>query len=198
MPSTCGCRAIRRACARSAGPWAASGSPPRAPSSSCSGRSPARTARWASSRRWSAAFAVRATAVACHPKQEVVAVGYADGTVLLVRIEDGAEVLGKKPGEGAGQRARLGCCRYAARLRHRSRRSGRDRSRLTVIQKRPRHRTAKIDSDVTAVACGRPLRSSSEFDGIQRTSTLLNCQGSLRSISSGNSPGRPTSGVQSV
>ena len=47
-----------------------------------------------------AAFAVRVTAVACHPKQEVVAVGYADGTVLLVRIEDGAEVLGKKPGEG--------------------------------------------------------------------------------------------------
>lgn len=47
-----------------------------------------------------AAFAVRATAVACHPKQEVVAVGYADGTVLLVRIDDGAEVLGKKPGAG--------------------------------------------------------------------------------------------------
>jgi WD40 repeat protein len=45
-----------------------------------------------------AAFAVRATAVACHPRQEVVAVGYADGTVLLVRIDDGAEVLGKKPG----------------------------------------------------------------------------------------------------
>jgi len=45
-----------------------------------------------------AAFAVRVTAVACHPKQEVVAVGYADGTVLLVRIDDGAEVLGKKPG----------------------------------------------------------------------------------------------------
>jgi WD40 repeat protein len=47
-----------------------------------------------------AAFAVRATVVACHPKQGVVAVGYADGTVLLVRIEDGAEVLGKGPGEG--------------------------------------------------------------------------------------------------
>jgi len=46
-----------------------------------------------------AAFAVRATAVACHPKQEVVAVGYADGTVLLVRIDDGAEVLAKKPGD---------------------------------------------------------------------------------------------------
>jgi len=46
-----------------------------------------------------AAFAVRVTAVACHPKQEVVAVGYADGTVLLVRIDDGAEVLAKKPGD---------------------------------------------------------------------------------------------------
>jgi len=51
--------------------------------------------------KMAAAFAVRVTAVACHPKQEVVAVGYADGTVLLVRVEDGAEVLGKKPGEGA-------------------------------------------------------------------------------------------------
>jgi WD40 repeat protein len=50
--------------------------------------------------KMAAAFAVRATTVACHPKQEVVAVGYADGTVLLVRVEDGAEVLGKKPGEG--------------------------------------------------------------------------------------------------
>jgi WD40 repeat protein len=46
-----------------------------------------------------AAFAVRATVVACHPKQEVAAVGYADGTVLLVRIDDGAEVLAKKPGD---------------------------------------------------------------------------------------------------
>jgi WD40 repeat protein len=51
--------------------------------------------------RMFAAFAVRVTTVACHPKQEVVAAGFADGTILLVRIEDGAEVLGKKPGEGA-------------------------------------------------------------------------------------------------
>jgi len=49
--------------------------------------------------RMFAAFAVRATVVACHPKQEVVAAGFADGTVLLVRIEDGAEVLAKKPGD---------------------------------------------------------------------------------------------------
>jgi hypothetical protein len=48
--------------------------------------------------RMFAAFAVRVSVVACHPKQEVVAVGYADGTILLVRIDDGAEVLGKKPG----------------------------------------------------------------------------------------------------
>ena len=31
-----------------------------------------------------------------------------------------------------------------------------------------------------------------------RTSTFLNCQGSLVSMSSGNSPGRSVSGVQSV
>jgi WD40 repeat protein len=35
-------------------------------------------------------------AIACHPKQEVVAVGYADGLVLIVRLEDGAEVLARK------------------------------------------------------------------------------------------------------
>jgi WD40 repeat protein len=37
--------------------------------------------------------------VACHPRQDVVAAGYADGLVLLIRIEDGAEILAKKPGE---------------------------------------------------------------------------------------------------
>ncbi|MEA2903795.1 MAG: hypothetical protein QOI12_1182 [Alphaproteobacteria bacterium] len=35
--------------------------------------------------------------VACHPKQPVVAVGYADGLILLVRIDDGAEVLAREP-----------------------------------------------------------------------------------------------------
>jgi WD40 repeat protein len=44
-----------------------------------------------------AAFAVRVSAVACHPRQEVVAVGYADGTVLLVRVDDGAEVVARHP-----------------------------------------------------------------------------------------------------
>jgi WD40 repeat protein len=40
---------------------------------------------------------VRVVAVACHPAQDVAAVGFADGMVLLVRIEDGAEVLARKP-----------------------------------------------------------------------------------------------------
>jgi WD40 repeat protein len=40
----------------------------------------------------------QAEVVACHPRQEVVAVGYSDGLVLMVRIEDGAEVLAHKPG----------------------------------------------------------------------------------------------------
>ena len=41
----------------------------------------------------------RVEVVACHPKQEIVATGYGDGMVLLVRIEDGAEILAKKPGD---------------------------------------------------------------------------------------------------
>jgi WD40 repeat protein len=41
----------------------------------------------------------RVEVVACHPKQDIVAAGYGDGTVLLVRIEDGAEVLAKRPGD---------------------------------------------------------------------------------------------------
>jgi WD40 repeat protein len=39
----------------------------------------------------------RVVAVACHPAQDIVAVGYEHGLVLLVRIEDGAEILASKP-----------------------------------------------------------------------------------------------------
>ncbi len=41
----------------------------------------------------------RVTVVACHPRQPVVATGFADGTVLLVRVEDGAAILVRQ-GEG--------------------------------------------------------------------------------------------------
>ena len=37
--------------------------------------------------------------VACHPRQPITAVGYADGMVLVVRNDDGAEILAKRPGE---------------------------------------------------------------------------------------------------
>ncbi len=36
--------------------------------------------------------------IACHPKQSVVAAGFSDGMVLLVRVDDGAEILAKRPG----------------------------------------------------------------------------------------------------
>ena len=43
----------------------------------------------------------RVVAVACHPVQDVVAVGYENGLVLLVRIDDGAEIPVNKPGSAA-------------------------------------------------------------------------------------------------
>jgi WD40 repeat protein len=39
--------------------------------------------------------------VACHPGTDVVATGYSNGLVVLARIEDGAQVLAKKPGDAA-------------------------------------------------------------------------------------------------
>ena len=38
----------------------------------------------------------KATVVACHPKDDIFAVGYSNGTILMVRIEDGAEILVRK------------------------------------------------------------------------------------------------------
>jgi len=43
----------------------------------------------------------RASAVACHPKHDIMAVGYGDGTVLMVRLEDGAEILVRRRGSAA-------------------------------------------------------------------------------------------------
>jgi WD40 repeat protein len=41
----------------------------------------------------------RVTIVSCHPRQPAVAVGYADGAVKLVRIDDDALILARKPDE---------------------------------------------------------------------------------------------------
>jgi WD40 repeat protein len=41
----------------------------------------------------------RVEVVACHPRQDIIAAGYGDGMVLIVRVEDGAEILAKKPGD---------------------------------------------------------------------------------------------------
>ena len=43
----------------------------------------------------------RVSAVACHPKQDIFAAGYSDGTVLMVRMEDGAEILVRRNGPAA-------------------------------------------------------------------------------------------------
>ena len=36
--------------------------------------------------------------VACHPKNDILAAGYSDGTILMVRLEDGAEILVRRNG----------------------------------------------------------------------------------------------------
>lgn len=42
-----------------------------------------------------------AVCVACHPSDDVVAIGYGDGMVLAVRIADAKEALLRRPGKGA-------------------------------------------------------------------------------------------------
>jgi WD40 repeat protein len=40
----------------------------------------------------------RVSMVACHPKQDILAAGYSDGTILMVRLHDGAEILVRRNG----------------------------------------------------------------------------------------------------
>ena len=41
----------------------------------------------------------KVTVVACHPRSDILAAGYSNGTVLLVRINDGAEILARAKDE---------------------------------------------------------------------------------------------------
>jgi WD40 repeat protein len=43
----------------------------------------------------------RVSVVACHPKQDILAAGYGDGTILMVRMEDGGELLVRRNGTAA-------------------------------------------------------------------------------------------------
>lgn len=40
------------------------------------------------------------TTVACHPSEEIAAIGYDDGLIFLVRFSDGEEILLRRPGGG--------------------------------------------------------------------------------------------------
>jgi WD40 repeat protein len=40
----------------------------------------------------------RVTQVACHPKNDILAAGYSNGVALMVRLNDGAEILVRKDG----------------------------------------------------------------------------------------------------
>jgi WD40 repeat protein len=42
----------------------------------------------------------RVTVVACHPNQDIVAAGFDNGLILLVRIGDGAEIIARTPASG--------------------------------------------------------------------------------------------------
>ena len=41
----------------------------------------------------------KVTAVACHPKNDIMAAGYSTGVVLLIRLTDGAEILARHKDE---------------------------------------------------------------------------------------------------
>jgi WD40 repeat protein len=60
----------------------------------------------------------RVSVVACHPKQDILAAGYSDGTILMVRLADGAEILvrrnGTEPVAALGWNARGALLAFAA------------------------------------------------------------------------------------
>src|SRR5262245_42696286 len=96
---TCACRATARACARSTGARTANGSRARARPRVVLWPCQSKDGPMGKTPQLLAPTQEHVEVVACHPKQAVVAAGYADGLILLVRIDDGAEVLARKPGD---------------------------------------------------------------------------------------------------
>jgi WD40 repeat protein len=45
--------------------------------------------------------AAKVTQVACHPVSDLMAAGYEDGSILLIRLQDGAELWVQPPGQAA-------------------------------------------------------------------------------------------------
>ncbi len=43
----------------------------------------------------------RVAVIACHPKQDILAAGYSDGSILMVRMSDGGEILVRRNGTAA-------------------------------------------------------------------------------------------------
>ena len=87
----------------------------------------------------------RIAVVACHPQQDIVAAGYGDGMVLLVRIEDGAEILAKKPGDAPVTALAWSADGLLSGVGHGKRRGRRNRSRVTA-QERHCERSEAIQS----------------------------------------------------
>ena len=122
----------------------------------------------------------RVSAVACHPKQDILAAGYSDGTVLMVRLNDGAEILVRRQrrrgGRGAGlerQRHAAGICRrgwrrrvagVASLARHFRRRSG---VRFSVV----RHPAAELSCSVRLADQSHGEQATAQRDAMPATRT---------------------------
>ena len=76
----------------------------------------------------------RVAVVAGHPRQPVVAVGYADGAVRLVRIDDDALILARRPDGQPVSALGWDSCGSDTRIRHRNGRGGRSRPLIAAMR----------------------------------------------------------------
>ena len=104
----------------------------------------------------------RVTAVACHPDQAIFAAGYEDGTVLMVRMADGAEILVHRNGGAA-----IAALAWSAKGTLARFRGGRRRSRPFDALADPRaHRSSREQRLAAPVNAHEP--SVGESDVVER------------------------------